>query len=86
MSGKSVNSMRRYELEQRYKEYGCDNYKLRTLDDLKNIHGFDVMELSGYRKGNKEYYVPRRADRQERARKAQADQGQDQRRPYREIL
>lgn len=48
MSGKSVNSMTRYELEQRYKEYGCDNYKLRTLDDLKNIHGFDVTELSGY--------------------------------------
>lgn len=40
--------MTRYELEQRYKEYGCNDFKLHTLDDLKNIHGFDVMDLSGY--------------------------------------
>lgn len=40
--------MTRFELEQRYKEYGCNNFRLRTLDDLKNIHGFDVTELSGY--------------------------------------
>lgn len=40
--------MNRYELEQRYKEFGCNNFRLRTLDDLKNIHGFDVAELSGY--------------------------------------
>lgn len=40
--------MTRYELEQRYMEYGCKDYQLRTLDDLKNIHGFDVAELSGY--------------------------------------
>ena len=48
MSMKSGNSVMRHEFEQRYKEYGCDNYKLRTLDDLKNIHGFDITELSGY--------------------------------------
>lgn len=48
MSVKSANSMTRYELEQRYKEYGCNNFRLRTLDDLKNIHDFDVTELSGY--------------------------------------
>lgn len=40
--------MTRYELEQRYKEFGCNDFKLRTLDELKNIHGFDVMELPGY--------------------------------------
>lgn len=40
--------MTHYELEQRYKEYGREDFKLRTLGDLKNIHGFDVAELSGY--------------------------------------
>lgn len=40
--------MTRYELEQRYKAFGRDDFKLRTLGDLKSIHGFDVAELSGY--------------------------------------
>lgn len=40
--------MKRFELEQRYEEYGRKDYQLRTLDDLKSIHGFDVTELPGY--------------------------------------
>lgn len=40
--------MTRYELEQRYIENGREDFKLRTLGDLKNINGFDVAELPGY--------------------------------------
>lgn len=40
--------MTRYELEQRYQNHGLTDFKLRTLDDLKNIHSLDVTELSGY--------------------------------------
>lgn len=40
--------MKRYELEQRYQEYGCKDFKLRNLEDLKNIHGYDVEKLTGY--------------------------------------
>ncbi len=40
--------MTRYELEQRYRECGCNNFKLRDLSDLKNIHDFDVEQLQGY--------------------------------------
>ncbi|MCM1059791.1 MAG: hypothetical protein NC452_05810 [Eubacterium sp.] len=40
--------MTRYEVERLYKQYGCKDYMLRNLNDLKNIHGVDVTELKGY--------------------------------------
>lgn len=36
------------EITKKYEERGLTDYKLRTLDDLKEIHGVDVQELSGY--------------------------------------
>lgn len=36
------------EMTKKYEERGLTNYKLRTLDDLKEIHGVYVQELSGY--------------------------------------
>lgn len=40
--------MTRRKLEMKYEERGLTDYQLRSLDDLKEIHGFDVRELSGY--------------------------------------
>lgn len=36
------------EMTKKYKERGLTDYKIRTLNDLKEIHGVDVQELSGY--------------------------------------
>lgn len=36
------------EMTKKYEERGLTDYKLRTVDDLKEIHGVDVQELSGY--------------------------------------
>lgn len=36
------------EMTRKYEERGLTDYQLRTLDDLKEIHGVDVAELSGY--------------------------------------
>lgn len=36
------------EMTKKYEERGLTDYKLRTLDDLNEIHGVDVQELSGY--------------------------------------
>lgn len=36
------------EMTKKYEERGLTDYKLRTLDDLKEIHGVDVQELFGY--------------------------------------
>ncbi len=35
------------EIEQRYIEYGCSDFRLHNLNDLKNIH-FSVKDLQGY--------------------------------------
>lgn len=40
--------MTRKELERKYEERGCKDYKLRNLADLKVIHGVNVSELPGY--------------------------------------
>lgn len=40
--------MTRKELEKRYEERGCIDYKLRSLSDLEVIHGVNVSELPGY--------------------------------------
>ncbi len=40
--------MTRKELERKYEERRIKDYQLRTLEDLKVIHGIDVPELSGY--------------------------------------
>ena len=36
------------EMTKKYEERGLTDYQLRTLEDLKEIHGVDVRELSGY--------------------------------------
>ncbi len=40
--------MTRYEIEQRYIENGCEDFKIHNFSDLKNIHDFDVEQLQGY--------------------------------------
>ena len=37
-----------HEMTKKYEERGLTDYQLRTLNDLKEIHGVDVQELSGY--------------------------------------
>lgn len=37
-----------HEMTKKYEECGLTDYQLRTLNDLKEIHGLDVRELSGY--------------------------------------
>ena len=36
------------EMTRKYEERGLTDYQLRTLEDIKEIHGIDVRELSGY--------------------------------------
>lgn len=36
------------EMTKKYEERGLTDYQLRTLEDLKQIHGVDIRELSGY--------------------------------------
>lgn len=36
------------EMTKKYEERGLTDYQLRTVDDLKEIHGVDVQELSRY--------------------------------------
>ncbi|MDE6832733.1 MAG: hypothetical protein K2J39_00570 [Ruminococcus sp.] len=36
------------EMTRKYEECGLTDYQLRTLEDLKEIHGVDVRKLSGY--------------------------------------
>ncbi len=40
--------MTHYEIEQRYIENGCGDFRIHNLSDLKNIHDFDVEQLQGY--------------------------------------
>lgn len=40
------------EIEKRYAENGLKNYILRNTDDLKNVHGVDVVKIKGYKKLN----------------------------------
>lgn len=40
--------MTRTQLERKYEDCGLNDYQLRTLDELKEIHGVDVRDLSGY--------------------------------------
>ena len=40
--------MTRKQLERKYEDCGLNDYKLKTLDNLREIHGVDVRELSGY--------------------------------------
>ena len=35
-------------MTKKYEERGLNDYQLRTLEDLKEIHGVDVRELSSY--------------------------------------
>lgn len=51
--------MDRFELERIYKKSGLNNYKLTCLDDLKNCHGIDALQVKGYEdltEKNKEIY------------------------------
>ena len=38
------------ELEKRYIENGLKDYRLRNFNDLKAVHGVDIMEIKGYNK------------------------------------
>ena len=40
--------MTRKQLERKYEDCGLNDYRLKSLDNLREIHGFDVRELSGY--------------------------------------
>ena len=39
----------RIHLERKYEELGLTDYKLHTLEQLKEIHGIDVNQISGYK-------------------------------------
>lgn len=45
---KGEKIMTYHEMTKKYEERGLTDYQLRTLNDLKEIHGVDVQELSGY--------------------------------------
>lgn len=45
---KGEKIMTYHEMTKKYEERGLTDYQLHTLDDLKEIHGLDVRELSGY--------------------------------------
>lgn len=40
--------MTRKEIERVYNQNGLEDYQLKTLDDLKAVHGIDVTEIKGY--------------------------------------
>jgi len=40
--------MTRYQLEKRYHEFGLDNYILKTIQDLENIHNINYESVVGY--------------------------------------
>lgn len=45
---KNTEKSSRKQLEKKYETHGLNDYKLRSLDDLRIIHGIDVSEISGY--------------------------------------
>lgn len=45
---KNTKKVSRKQLERKYETHGLNDYKLRSLDDLKIIHDVDVSEISGY--------------------------------------
>ena len=47
--------MTRKQLERKYEERGLNNYRIRTVDDLKAIHNIDIEELKGYENLSDEY-------------------------------
>jgi hypothetical protein len=40
--------MTRNQLERRYLDFGLNDFKLKTVDDLLNVHGIDYMAVDGY--------------------------------------
>ncbi len=40
--------MTRKQLERKYEDCGLNDCRLKTLDEIREIHGVDVRELSGY--------------------------------------
>ena len=40
--------MNRQDVERIYKENGLSNYKLTCLEDLRNCHGIDALQINGY--------------------------------------
>jgi len=47
--------MTRKQLERKYEERGLNNYRIRTVDDLKAVHNIDIEELKGYENLSDEY-------------------------------
>lgn len=48
MRRKPTNRTSYKEVTALYEHYGINDYMLRTIEDVKNIHGFDVTETTGY--------------------------------------
>ena len=48
MRRKQTNRTSYKEVTALYEHYGINNYVLRSIEDVKNIHGFDVTETTGY--------------------------------------
>jgi hypothetical protein len=45
---KGAETMNRSQLEKIYQDNGLKNYKLRTTEDLFNVHGIDFKAVEGY--------------------------------------
>lgn len=48
MTNRRERILSRLRIERKYEELGLTDYKLRTLEQLKEIHGVDVNQISGY--------------------------------------
>ena len=48
MRRKPTNRTSYREVTALYEHYGINDYMLRTIEDVKNIHNFDVTETTGY--------------------------------------
>lgn len=48
MRRKPTNRTSYKEVTTLYQHYGIHDYMLRTIEDVKNIHNFDVTETTGY--------------------------------------
>lgn len=42
-------------IENLYTDRGVDNYRLRNVEDLKEIYGIDIEKLKGYEKFSEDY-------------------------------
>lgn len=43
-----IVEMSRYQLEKRYLDFGLGTFELKTVNDLRNVHGIDYSSVQGY--------------------------------------